>query len=328
MSRSEECATLEAFGSTALVAVTDAARARHGGDRRRADRRRVRPGVLAVPRRLRAFGGQRGGGRAGAGRAGAARRRDGRAAGRAADRRRCRSDRRAGADLARLRPRLRVAGRRCGRRRSGARPAVAPVAAVPGWRTVDRRCGAEHDPRSPAGSASTSARPPRRWPPTARRRQASAVAGCGVLVSFGGDLAIAGPAPADGLAGPGDRRPPLRLRRARAVDLAPLRRPGHLEHRGPPLGDGVRGRASSDRSARPGGPPTACGGRPACAPAPAWTRTSPAPPRSSAARRRRRGSRRCGCRAGSCVPTARSVMSLDGRPKGTICRLGESGRRC
>ncbi len=66
---------------------------------------------------------------------------------------------------------------------------------------------------------------------------ASAAAGCGVLVSFGGDLAIAGLAPGGRLARSRDGRSSLGVRRSRPVDLARLGRACHLEHRGPALAD-------------------------------------------------------------------------------------------
>ena len=84
-------------------------------------------------------------------------------------------------------------------------------------------------------SSSTSARPRRRSPPTAPRPPPRGAAGCGVLVSLGGDVALAGEPPRGGwpvriaddhaaaLDGPGPRR---RARRRRAREL---------RHRRPPL---------------------------------------------------------------------------------------------
>ena len=95
-----------------------------------------------------------------------------------------------GADPRRLRPRLR-----------GARRTRRPGSSPRGWRAGGRsrstpraaRCG------SRGACASTSAPPRRRWPPTARpRRPPRRPAGAGVLVNLGGDIAVAGPAPAGG----------------------------------------------------------------------------------------------------------------------------------
>ena len=47
-------------------------------------------------------------------------------------------------------------------------------------------------------STSTSARPARRSPPTARPQRIAEALGCGVLVNLGGDVAVAGPAPTGG----------------------------------------------------------------------------------------------------------------------------------
>lgn len=72
-----------------------------------------------------------------------------------------------------------------------------PLASVPGWRTV-----AVDEERSTirlAGGVSLDLGATAKALAADRAAaQASAAAGCGVLVSFGGDLAIAGPAPADG----------------------------------------------------------------------------------------------------------------------------------
>ena len=72
-----------------------------------------------------------------------------------------------------------------------------PLAAIPGWRTVqlDRVAGTIRVPRGVTLDLGATAKAL-----AADRAAAVALeaAGCGVLVSFGGDLAIAGPAPAGG----------------------------------------------------------------------------------------------------------------------------------
>jgi FAD:protein FMN transferase len=76
-------------------------------------------------------------------------------------------------------------------------PGGRPLASVPGWRTVSLdperstiRVGA--GVRLDLGATAKALAADR------AAAEASAAAGCGVLVSFGGDLAIAGPAPAEG----------------------------------------------------------------------------------------------------------------------------------
>jgi FAD:protein FMN transferase len=76
-------------------------------------------------------------------------------------------------------------------------PGSRPIAAVPGWRTVTvdperstiRLAGGVRLDLGATAKALAADR---------AAAEASAAAGCGVLVSFGGDLAIAGPAPAEG----------------------------------------------------------------------------------------------------------------------------------
>ncbi len=84
---------------------------------------------------------------------------------------------------------------------SGAPPSrssgVRPVASVPGWRTVTI------DPerstiRVPGGVILDLGATAKALAADRAAAEASAAAGCGVMVSFGGDLAIAGPAPTEG----------------------------------------------------------------------------------------------------------------------------------
>ena len=149
----------------------------------------------------------------------------------------------------------------------------------------------------------------------ARRTRA---AGCGVLVSLGGDIAIAGPRAGRRLARPRHRRSPRRRRRSRPVDRARGGRPGHLEHGRAPVAD--RRRASSHHLLDP-----ATGAAPDSVLADgqrrrrllAWTPTSPARRRSSAGARRPSGSSRWGCRAG---------WSDDGGTRPPRRRLARRGR--
>ena len=78
-------------------------------------------------------------------------------------------------------------------------PAVGaqPVASVPGWRTVT--VDPERSTIRVAGGVSLDLGATAKALAADRAAaEASAAAGCGALVSFGGDLAIAGPAPAEG----------------------------------------------------------------------------------------------------------------------------------
>jgi FAD:protein FMN transferase len=199
MSRSEECATLEAFGSTALVAVTDAgalATAVAVAERIVADFDRacsrfrddsdlsavnagagtpvhVGPVLLdaltVALRAARLTGGD--------------------------------VDPTIGQALISLgydRDFASLGGGAAGARSGGAPPPVArPVASVPGWRTVV--VDEERSTIRLAGGVSLDLGATAKALAADRAAaQATAVAGCGVLVSFGGDLAIAGPAPAEG----------------------------------------------------------------------------------------------------------------------------------
>jgi len=72
-----------------------------------------------------------------------------------------------------------------------------PIASVPGWRTVT--VDPERSTIRVAGGVSIDLGATAKALAADRAAaEASAAAGCGVLVSFGGDLAIAGPAPAEG----------------------------------------------------------------------------------------------------------------------------------
>ncbi len=126
---------------------------------------------------------------------------------------------------------------------------------------------------------------------------ARAAAGCSVLVSLGGDLSTAGPAPEEGW-------------RVRVTDdhsagteapgqwiVDPLGWPGHLQHHGSPLA-GRGARPSITCSIRP--PASRCsavGARPASLPPHVLTPTSPPPRRLCAAPARPAGSNPWGCPA-------------------------------
>ena len=115
-------------------------------------------------------------------------------------------------------------------------PAARMLASIPGWRTVtvDQERNTIRVARGVTLDLGATAKA---LAADRAAAEACAAAGCGVLVSLGGDLAIAGRAAGGGLADPGDRRPSLRLRRARAVDLAELGWPGDLERCRAPLAD-------------------------------------------------------------------------------------------
>lgn len=78
-----------------------------------------------------------------------------------------------------------------------ASPGARPLASVPGWRTVtvDPELGTI---RVAGGVSLDLGATAKALAADRAATEASAAAGCGVLVSFGGDLAIAGPAPAEG----------------------------------------------------------------------------------------------------------------------------------
>jgi FAD:protein FMN transferase len=76
-------------------------------------------------------------------------------------------------------------------------PGARPLASVPGWRTVT--VDPERSTIRVAGGVSLDLGATAKALAADRAAaEASAAAGCGVLVSFGGDLAIAGPAPPEG----------------------------------------------------------------------------------------------------------------------------------
>ncbi len=84
-----------------------------------------------------------------------------------------------------------------GRGRAAARPGRVAVRRLAGWRSV------ELDPtagtvRVPAGTVIDLGATAKAFAADRAARSAAAVAGCGVLVSLGGDIAVAGPAPAGG----------------------------------------------------------------------------------------------------------------------------------
>jgi len=76
-------------------------------------------------------------------------------------------------------------------------PRALPLASVPGWRTVtvDREIGTI---RVAGGVSLDLGATAKALAADRAAAEASAAAGCGAIVSFGGDLAIAGPAPAEG----------------------------------------------------------------------------------------------------------------------------------
>lgn len=77
------------------------------------------------------------------------------------------------------------------------RPAVLTVRPVPGWRRV-RLDAAAGTVRVPAGVRLDLGATAKAWAADRAAHALAAEAGCGVLVSLGGDTAVAGPAPAGG----------------------------------------------------------------------------------------------------------------------------------
>jgi thiamine biosynthesis lipoprotein len=143
-------------------------------------------------------------------------------------------------------------------------------------------------------------------------RAAAQASGVGVLVSLGGDIAVAGPVPDEGW--------PVRIADHHAAGLG---------EPGPTVTIAGGGLATSGTTVRrwqagdvelhhivdprTGRPAVTPGGRFPSSVPPAWTRTSRAPPRSSSARRRRLGSVPAGSPRGSCASRARSSSSVAGR---------------
>ena len=147
----------------------------------------------------------------------------------------------------RLRPRLR-SGRP---RRAAPVLTVTAVAALARGRRRPRRAR-----RSAfrTESSSISARRPRRSLPTAPPSGRTVAAGCGVLVSLGGDIAVAGDGSERRLAGAPRRPPRHRPHRARARGLRSRRRPRDVEHVGTAVASRRRRGAPPHRSRAPGGP--------------------------------------------------------------------------
>ena len=130
-------------------------------------------------------------------------------------------------------------------------PASLATVMGPGARLAPGRAGPEPGPvRLPAGTQLDLGATAKAW---AADRCAELIAGrlgCGVLVSLGGDIAVAGPAPEGGwrvrvtddhAAGPGGARPDRDHHR---------RRPGHLQHHRADL-DGGRPARCTTSSTRP-----------------------------------------------------------------------------
>ena len=179
-----------------------------------------------------------------------------------------------------------------------AEPPRIQIVAVPGWRTIklDAEAGTIRLARGVRLDLGATAKA------LAADRAAEAArraAGCGVLVSFGGDIAVSGPPPNGGwrVRVTDDHRSDDRC--SRSVDHARVRRTGHLEHDRAHVGDRRRLRASPGRSGH--GPARAWhladrergrGDLPGCE----HRQHGFDHPRRS---RPRRGFSRCGCRAAS-----------------------------
>jgi thiamine biosynthesis lipoprotein len=113
---------------------------------------------------------------------------------------------------------------------------VVSVGRVPGWRLVvvdrqDSRVSIPTGVELDLGATGKAL--------CADRAAAAAFSGTGtgVLVSLGGDMAVAGSPPDDGV-GPGDRRPRHPARCARSAGRDSVRRAGHFGNHRPALGQG------------------------------------------------------------------------------------------
>ena len=129
-----------------------------------------------------------------------------------------------------------------------------PHRLVPGWRSVqlDQSAG---QVRLRGGAQLDLGATAKAWAADRCAAMIAAQTGSGVLVSLGGDIAVAGAPPDAGLADPGHRRSRRQPGRAWADGHHRVRRPGHLQHDGAHLGDGRPADASHHQPGhRPAGP--------------------------------------------------------------------------
>ena len=181
------------------------------------------------------------------------------------------------------------------------------VARVPGWQAIqiDHDAATAQVPRGVELDLGATAKA------FAADRAAAAIVGtfdCAALVSLGGDVAVAGPAPADGwpvrvtddhAAGP--RRPARPWPSPSAGSRPPARRCGG--------GDAVTRSCTTSSTRAPGGRHPSAGGRSAWSPGRASTPTRPARPRSSA------GTLRCpGCASSHCPPVSSAPTAASCAP--------------
>lgn len=160
------------------------------------------------------------------------------------------------------------------------RPVRLTVRRVPGWSLVelDR---ATNTVTLPPGVSLDLGATAKAWAADKAAHLLARAADCGILVSLGGDTAVAGEPPAAWLAHPrpgrdGPGRPTPRARPVRH-GRHPQRRPRHLRHHGPPL---APRRPRTPPHSRPphGGPPPPPGAPSRWPPPPAPTPTPPPPP--------------------------------------------------
>jgi FAD:protein FMN transferase len=146
---------------------------------------------------------------------------------------------------------------------------------------------------------------------------AERVAGCPVLVSLGGDIAVAGLGPARGW--------PVRVTDDHAAGVDEPGQTVSVVAGGlATSGTTVAGATPAPRFTTSSIPPPAnrratTGGRPRWPPRPAWTPTPPAPPPSSSGRRRRHGCPPGACRRDWWPPAGPSPMWPAGRGRDHDC---------
>ena len=302
--REPASASFPALGTTAVVVVADAAalaaRAPPARARARADRPRVQP----VSARQRARDRQR------------RRRTRGR---------RLEAVRRGAAGRARRRPRHRRARRSDARRAASRRrattgrsPSFARATAgsssrsrhsTDAWREVELDVDARPACACRTESSSTSARPPRRWPPTVPRRRSPRRPAAARSSRWAATWRWPASRPPGGwcVRIADDHRTSPDSPGPRVADHE--RRPGDVEHDRPRAGRPTAGRRITCSTRPPACRPTLPGGRSAWPRARASRRTSRAPPRSSSATTPPTGSHGAACRPGSPATTARSRTS-------------------
>ena len=138
-------------------------------------------------------------------------------------------------------------------------PLRAVVTTVPGWRAVrvDRDGEVDHGARGVELDLGATAKA---WCADRAAAAAAARCGTGVLVSLGGDIAVAGPV-GRRLGRAAGRRARRAAGRTGTGGRHRRRRVGHVEHRAAPVAARRRGAAPPDRSLGPAGRPPRSGAR-------------------------------------------------------------------